>query len=332
MSKIFFGPSGNSESFYADGNNATVQAPAWLKARRLNAFEYSFGRGINIRSAAARVIGEEMRRYGIELSVHAPYYINFASPNTENVENSVGYIMRSLRLLHAFRGFSEDSEPDADKAVDILTQADSKPSTIESSYPQAAPESNATDLAVPTAGRVIFHAGSDGKAPRKESFARTLDGLRKLIEIKNSSPYARHIICPESMGKTAQIGTVAEVVEMCKLDPLMYPCFDFGHINALTRGALKTKDDFKRVIDAAAAGLDDVKVKNMHIHFSKIQYGDKGEIRHLTFADTLYGPEFLPLAEVIREYGLTPVIISESDGTQAEDAAEMLRLYNSLTR
>ena len=46
-------------------------------------------------------------------------------------------------------------------------------------------------------------------------------------------------------------------------------------------------------------GLGEEKTKNTHIHFSKIMYGAKGEIKHLTFADDVYGPEFEPLAEII---------------------------------
>ena len=69
--------------------------------------------------------------------------------------------------------------------------------------------------------------------------------------------------------------------------------------------------------------IGEEKTRNMQVHFSKIQYGAKGEIRHLTFADDVYGPDFEPFAEVIVKYGLTPHILSESAGTQAEDAARM---------
>lgn len=61
-------------------------------------------------------------------------------------------------------------------------------------------------------------------------------------------------------------------------------------------------------------------------------YGAKGEIKHLTFADDRYGPEFEPLAEALCELQLEPYIVSESDGTQAEDAAEMKRIYFACRR
>jgi Endonuclease IV (EC 3.1.21.-) len=78
-----FGPSGNSQSFYDEGHKSTTEAPEWLKKRGLDAFEYSFGRGVRIREGTAREIGNAFVKEGITLSVHAPYYINLASTDEE---------------------------------------------------------------------------------------------------------------------------------------------------------------------------------------------------------------------------------------------------------
>ena len=72
------------------------------------------------------------------------------------------------------------------------------------------------------------------------------------------------------------------------------------------------------------------RMKHFHIHFSKIMYSKKGEVKHLTFADEIYGPEFSPLAIALKKRGLEPYIISESAGTQAEDAAQMKKIYENL--
>ena len=71
------------------------------------------------------------------------------------------------------------------------------------------------------------------------------------------------------------------------------------------------------------------RMKHFHVHFSKIMYGAKGEIKHLTFAYEVYGPSFEPLAEVLHELRLEPYIVSESGGTQAEDALAMKRMYEA---
>ena len=72
------------------------------------------------------------------------------------------------------------------------------------------------------------------------------------------------------------------------------------------------------------------KMKHFHAHFSKIMYSAKGEVKHLTFADNVYGPDFEPLAVALKELGLQPYLVSESAGMQAEEAAIMKKIYQSL--
>lgn len=276
-----FGPSGHSESYAAEGLTSTADMPRWISARGLDIFEYSFGRGVRVSTATAAAIGEKCDEYGVEMSVHAPYFINFASPEPEKAQNSVNYILSSLKVLKAFGG-----------------------------------------------ERCVFHAGAQGQDSREAAFARTKDMFARTLELIAEEPdYADLIVCPETMGKQAQIGTVEEVVELCRLGENVYPCVDFGHINALYGGSLKSARDFEDVVKKLLAGLGEKKTKNMQVHFSKIQYGAKGEIRHLTFADDVYGPEFEPFAEIIVKYGLTPHILSESAGTQAEDSAAMRDIW-----
>ena len=78
----------------------------------------------------------------------------------------------------------------------------------------------------------------------------------------------------------------------------------------------------------AELGYD--RVRNFHVHFSKIMYSAKGEVKHLTLDDTVYGPEFAPLACALKKLDLHPFIVSESAGTQVEDAVEMKKIYQSL--
>ena len=276
-----FGPSGHSESYAAEGLTSTADMPEWISARGLDIFEYSFGRGVRVSTATAAAIGEKCDEYGVEMSVHAPYFINFASPEPEKAQNSVNYILSSLKVLKAFGG-----------------------------------------------ERCVFHAGAQGQDSREAAFARTKEMFARTLELIAEEPdYADLIVCPETMGKQAQIGTVEEVIELCKLGDNVYPCVDFGHINALYGGSLRTASDFEDIVKKFLDGLGEKKTKNMQVHFSKIQYGAKGEIRHLTFADDVYGPEFEPFAEIIVKYGLTPHILSESAGTQAEDSAAMRDIW-----
>ena len=138
------------------------------------------------------------------------------------------------------------------------------------------------------------------------------------------------LFCPETMGKTAQIGTIEEITDFCKVDKCFIPTVDFGHVNAREQGSLKTVDDYKSRLEYMIENLGEEKMKHFHVHFSKIQYSAKGEIRHLTFEDTEYGPEFEPLAEALILLKLEPTVICESAGTQAEDAMAMKEIYLKL--
>lgn len=99
-----FGPAGNSEAFYADGNKATLQAPAWVEKMGLNAYEYQCGRGVRISAQGAQALGEEAAKHGVALSVHAPYYISLASKEAEKRENSIRYILESARAAAGMGG------------------------------------------------------------------------------------------------------------------------------------------------------------------------------------------------------------------------------------
>ena len=98
-----FGPSGHSESFTAEGHTATTEMPEWIKARGLDLFEYSFGRGVNISSKTATEIGKKCSEYGVEMSVHAPYFINLAGEE-EGAEKSYAYILDSARAARLISG------------------------------------------------------------------------------------------------------------------------------------------------------------------------------------------------------------------------------------
>ncbi|MDE6790811.1 MAG: TIM barrel protein, partial [Clostridia bacterium] len=178
--------------------------------------------------------------------------------------------------------------------------------------------------------RLVFHPAAQGKATREQAVTLTCDRLKNLRDYVYLNGLEDLYFCPETMGKLAQIGTLEEIVEFCKIDKIYLPAIDFGHINAREQGSLKTVEDYKQRLEYMIAELGYERVKNFHVHFSKIMYGGKGEIKHLTFDDTVYGPEFEPLAVALKELKLEPYIVSESDGTQAEDAARMKEIYNSI--
>lgn len=175
--------------------------------------------------------------------------------------------------------------------------------------------------------RIVVHPGGCAKMSRQEACALACETLKRAVEALNSEGLSHIRICPETMGKVNQLGTLEEVLEMCLVDERMLPCIDFGHLNARTQGGLKEKKEFETVFQSIQNRLGSSRLREFHAHFSKIEYSAGGEKRHLTFEDTLFGPEFEPVAELMVQYDCSPHIICESAGTQAEDAAFMKQTY-----
>lgn len=279
---IKFGPSGNSIAFSEAGNKTSEQSAVWVKNLGLNCFEYSFGRGVSLSDEKALSIGKAFSDAGVEISVHAPYYINFANPEEDKAQNSYRYVIDSAKKVKLMGG-----------------------------------------------KRVVFHPASQGKADRESAVALTEKRLCVLRDMIYSEGLDDLIFCPETMGKLGQIGTIEEITRFCKIDKIFLPAVDFGHINARENGSLKTQQDYENRLQYMIDNLGYEKMRNFHIHFSKIEYTLKGEVRHLTFEDKTYGPEFEPLAKALKKLDLHPFVICESAGTQDIDAVTMQNIYGN---
>ena len=178
--------------------------------------------------------------------------------------------------------------------------------------------------------RIVVHTGSCGKISREQALELAISTMKLSLDALDREGLGDIHICPETMGKVNQLGTLYEVTEICRIDERLIPCIDFGHLNARNLGGLKTIEDFENVFTTIKNVLGTDRLKCFHSHFSKIEYTIGGEKRHLTFADEIYGPNFEPVMELTEKYGCSPVFICESAGTQAEDAKIMKDYYLSL--
>ncbi len=89
-------------------------------------------------------------------------------------------------------------------------------------------------------------------------------------------------------------------------------------------------DDYKKIIDRSIEVIGLERTKLAHIHFSKIEYGSKGEIKHLTLEDKVYGPDFEPLAKLLKDYDLNCVVICESREYMGRDAMILKNIYQNI--
>ena len=180
------------------------------------------------------------------------------------------------------------------------------------------------------ADTIVVHSGSAAKITRDEAMRLAGDTLVKTLASVNTYGIK---IGLETMGKINQLGTLDEVLELCRIDSAFVPVVDFGHLNARDLGGVfVTADDYLRVFDKIDRALGAEVACNLHCHFSKIEWTGSGEKRHLTFEDNLYGPNFEPLVETIYKNNLTPTIICESAGTQSDDALAMKKYYMELAK
>ncbi len=273
-----FGPGGNSEEFYAEGKKSTAEAPAWVKAKGLDAYEYQAGKGIMAGPEALKKVGEAAVSAGIKMSIHAPYFISLSGVELEKRLNSIGYIRKTL---------------DAAKLLNADT--------------------------------MVIHAGSAAKISREEAMRLASDTLYKAAEEFDGESVHFGI---ETMGKVNQLGTLEEVLELCKVAKIYYPVVDFGHLNSRNIGGYYvTEDDYKRTFETIGETLGDEYARYLHCHFSRIEYTGAGEKKHVTFADEGFEPPFEPLCNYLAKSGLEPRIICESAGTMAMDALAMKKCY-----
>ena len=280
---IRFGPAGNSESFYAQGYKFSWQAPPWLGAMGLTAYEYSFGRGVALKEEMAEKIAAGARENGVAVSAHAPYFSNLANPDPQKREASFRYITESARLVTCLGG-----------------------------------------------DRVVVHVGAVMKLEREAALENCREGIREAYRRLEGMGLGQVHLCPETMGRPSQIGNLSETLAFCLLDERLIPCIDFAHLHALGQWALNSTEDFAAVLDEAEGTLGLERAREMHVHFSTIEYTPAGEKRHRTFAEEKYGPRFEHLAPLLKERKYAPRIICECHGTMAEDAKAMLDIYNSL--
>ncbi len=180
------------------------------------------------------------------------------------------------------------------------------------------------------AGTIVVHSGSAAKISRDEAMRLAGDTLVKTLSAVDTYGIK---IGLETMGKVNQLGTLDEVLELCRIDSAFVPVVDFGHLNARNLGGVfVSADDYLRVFDKIDHALGSDIACNLHCHFSKIEWTGSGEKRHLTFEDNIYGPAFEPLIETIYKNNLSPTIICESAGTQSDDALAMKKYYQEIKK
>ena len=158
---------------------------------------------------------------------------------------------------------------------------------------------------------VVFHAGFYGKVEKSFAFNNVLVALKE-VSAEMEALGLKVKLGPETMGRKFQVGSIDEILTINQKVEGTQLVIDWGHLHARHLGALKKVEDFRAIAEKVEEKLGKEALKNMHCHFSAIEFSSQGEKRHHTLEETRYGPDFRMLAEVIVDFGLHPTIICES--------------------
>ncbi|MCX8177534.1 MAG: TIM barrel protein [Candidatus Bathyarchaeota archaeon] len=159
---------------------------------------------------------------------------------------------------------------------------------------------------------LVFHVGYYGKRAPNQVFEMCKEALKDVVERLKSLGLESIKLGPETMGKHSQFGSLDEILALCEQVEQAQPVIDWAHLHARDQGRFKKVDDFREVLVEIENRLGTGAIKNLHCHFTKIEFTEKGEKRHHVLDEKNYGPDFELLASVIAEFKLNPVIISES--------------------
>ena len=179
---------------------------------------------------------------------------------------------------------------------------------------------------------VVFHPGFYGNTGKKEALRKCIRELNDVAENMRSLGIRNVKLGPETMGRHFQIGTLDEIFTMCEQIEQTQLVIDWSHLHARTGGALRSADNFRDIVVKAEQRLGTEAVRDMHCHFSKIEFTYKtGEKRHHVLDEAAYGPDFRMLAEVISEFNLSPVVICETPLLDV-DAVKMRSILTEVTK
>ncbi len=258
MAKVKFGPAGLGPVKEA------IENLEKYKSLGLSACEVAFTYSVYIKKDDAIKIGEAAKKLGIDLSIHAPYFVNLNSEDPDKIESS------KRRIL---------------KCLETGTYLGAK--------------------------YVVFHPGFYGKDTKEKTYETIAKNILELEKTRKEKHYTPKL-APETMGKVNVFGSIEEVSRLV-LDTGCSACIDFAHILARSGGNYRFEETLKLFKN----------LKELHIHFSGMVYGDKGERKH----------KKTPISELKKLIKALPkdkdvVVINESPD-MIEDSVEAKKIYDT---
>ena len=175
--------------------------------------------------------------------------------------------------------------------------------------------------------RLVFHPGFYSNRKPGKAMEISKNTINQLFEELEAEGIEEFTFAPETTGKRSQQGNVSEIIELCASFDHFEPTVDFAHVHARGRGFLNKKEDYNCIFSQLEDNLD---IDILHCHFTTIEYGNGGEVKHHTIAErNEYGTDIKDLLANLIDNGWRANIICETP-LRDEDALKMKELYESM--
>ena len=258
----------------------SVGAIEFSKSIGLEAFELGWVQSVRVTEATCAAIKLACETQCVDVSVHAPYFINLNASAEE-------WPKSRKRLMDAAH------------------------------YGYLA---GATDI--------VFHPGSYFGNDPSEVLKVAIPRLKACVaELKKNGD--KVTLRPETMGKSAMLGSFEDALAMSTAMDMVQPCIDFAHLHARPGdGSMNSFDEWSRLLTLYKRELGKEALKNLHIHLSGIEYGPKGEKNHLPLAEA--DLDLKALFRALKEHKCAGRILCESP-VMEEDALKMKKAWMKLS-
>lgn len=171
-----------------------------------------------------------------------------------------------------------------------------------------------------------FHPGFYLKKTREEAYERIKTALAETVK-KLRDNGVKIWVRPETTGKHSQMGDLQECIRLSQDIEGVLPCIDFAHLHARANGGVNKFEEFCEQLKLVEKELGKEALKNMHIHYSGINYSAKGELNHLELQDS--DADYKGLVRALKEFKCAGCAISESPNIE-KDATLLKKAYDSL--
>lgn len=157
---------------------------------------------------------------------------------------------------------------------------------------------------------IIFHPGSYFEHPAEEVLPTAIERLQDCVaELRSTDNPVT--LRPETMGKSAMLGSLADTIEMSLAIDGVQPCIDVAHLHARPGdGSLNTYSEWAKILEEYGSSLGEDALTEMHLHISGIDYGEKGEKEHLPLEESDF--DYESLFKALKDFGCQGRILCES--------------------